>query len=82
MLKYWWEEYRNAASDTLEGKLWLTAGCIVCSIDKLAEHEEICRRVAKLAFENNWCIWHALWVANEKKGLCYCADCCKTLSKD
>jgi hypothetical protein len=75
MNSHWAEPYRNAASGTLEAKLWLAACYIVCCAGRRAEHEAFCRRVAKIAFDEDCSIWHAAWLAHGSHGECHCAVC-------
>lgn len=71
----WADPYRNAMSDTLEGKLWLAACSVHHAAGQSAEHEFISRRVAQYAFDRQWPIWHALWFFRGCKGHCGCMPC-------
>jgi hypothetical protein len=77
-IKLWSDSYRNALPQTLEGKLWLAACYVACNIDKLVEHEEYCRKVAQVAFEQNTNIWHACAVVSGKVETCSCSPCQRT----
>lgn len=66
----WVEQYRNASSQTPEGKFWLAA-CYV------RDTEAAQRAVAQIAFDQHCAIWHAAWVYYGQEGACACSPCRK-----
>jgi hypothetical protein len=67
--EHWADPYRDAPSNTLEGKIWLTA----CYTQHATEEEV--RAIAQIAHDQNTNIWHATWLFRGATGHCGCACC-------
>ncbi len=71
----WASQYRNAATSTTEGKLWLAACRISYQAGGEEEHERICRAVVTIMERDNCCLFHALWIHRGSVGYCGCSHC-------
>lgn len=73
----WASQYRESSLKTVEGWIYLAACAITCRVGEEEQHERRCREVGRVAFENQCCIWHAVWLTGDPSNECYCAPCVK-----
>jgi hypothetical protein len=74
---HWAAKYKASKTGTVERRIYLAACSIICRKGQEGEHQQVCEAVGKLAHENGYCIWHALYEYRGRKDTCYCVSCCK-----